>query len=144
MANKISSFRGPNYFLSNFYPSFVEFEGLRYPAVEDAFQAAKTLDKNERIQFTIMPSPADAKRAGRHLKLRPDWEEVKIDIMYQIVKSKFSIPYLKSELLATGSAELEEGNTHGDRFWGTVAGEGRNELGKILMKVRDELKEEIM
>lgn len=142
MKDKITSFRGNYSFLSNFYPSFVTFEGQRYPAAEDAFQAAKTLDPDERFLFTIMPSPQDAKRAGRQIQLRPDWEDIKLDVMYQIVRSKFENPELKSKLLSTDDVYLEEGNHHGDRFWGTVNGEGRNELGKILMKVRDEIRDE--
>ena len=61
--------------------------------------------------------------------------------MYEIVLAKFTQnPDLKKKLLATGDEHLEEGNTWGDTIWGTVDGVGENRLGKILMRVRDELK----
>lgn len=73
--------------------------------------------------------------------MRPDWEEVKYDVMYEIVKAKFiQNPDLKEKLLSTGDEYLVEGNHWGDRTWGQVNGVGKNWLGKILMKVREELK----
>ncbi|MBR2742423.1 MAG: NADAR family protein [Clostridia bacterium] len=147
MAKAIKSFRGKNAFLSNFYPCLVEYEGMIFPSVEHAFQAAKTLDMQKRITFQVCPTPKEAKACGRKLKLRPDWEEIKIDVMRTLVRDKFTRNRsfqtdLTKLLLDTDDAYLEEGNNHGDRFWGTVKGEGRNELGKILMEVRDELKGE--
>ena len=139
---KIDSFRGMNYFLSNFYESPVTYEGITYRNNEAAFQAQKTLDENKRICFSSM-SASDAKRAGRRVSLRPDWESVKYEKMLGIVYAKFAgNAELKAKLLATGDAELEEGNTWGDRTWGTVNGVGKNWLGKILMEVRDALKNE--
>lgn len=88
-----------------------------------------------------MLDPSSAKRKGRHVQLRHDWEKVKFDIMYEICKAKFSQnAELKDKLLATGDEYLEEGNTWGDRIWGTVNGKGQNNLGKILMRVREELR----
>jgi ribA/ribD-fused uncharacterized protein len=76
------------------------------------------------------------------VSLRKDWEQVKYDIMLDIVRAKFSQnPEIKEKLIATGNTPLEEGNTGGDRIWGTVNGKGANNLGKILMKVREELAE---
>ena len=76
-------------------------------------------------------------------RLRGDWEEVKDNIMYEICKAKFTQNEdLKEKLLATGNDILEEGNTWGDRVWGTVNGVGENRLGKILMRVREELRNE--
>lgn len=116
--------------------------GLRFPSVEHAFQAAKSLDPDIRWQFQYCRSAGEAKQRGKMVKLRPDWEEVKIQVMTDLIRSKFQCPELKQKLLDTGYAHIEEGNSHGDRFWGTVKGQGRNELGKILMKVRDELRNE--
>lgn len=148
MTEKISTFRGKNAFLSNFYPCMVEFDGDLYPSVENAFQAAKTLDKNDRMNFQVIDSPALAKHLGKHVKLRDDWEQVKLDIMHHLVYDKFtrchpfeSQHQLQERLLDTGDAYLEEGNNHGDKFWGTVNGAGANHLGKILMSVRDEIRE---
>lgn len=144
MMEKINRFRGKYEFLSNFYPCIVYFEGMAYPSVEHAFQAAKSLDTHVRQGFQVCPTPADAKGFGRKVALRPDWEDVKISVMKDIVRDKFtrnlSDVELSALLLATGDAYLEEGNNHRDTFWGTVNGEGRNELGKILMEVREELR----
>lgn len=143
--SSITKFKGQYSFLSNFYPCLVEFEGVLYPSVEHAFQAAKTLDTDKRKDFRVYPTPADAKYFGKKIDLRSDWESVKISIMRQLIYDKFernvSDIDLKQHLIDTKDTYLEEGNNHGDRFWGTVKGEGRNELGKTLMYVRDQLKE---
>ena len=104
-----------------------------------AFQAAKTLDQEDRKRFQTM-APTIAKREGYKVKLRENWEDIKIDVMYQIVLAKFSQnEFLKQKLIATGREWLEEGNTWGDRTWGTVDGIGNNYLGKVLMAVRSVL-----
>lgn len=137
---KISSFRGEYAFLSNFYSAPVYFEGIMYANNEAAFQSAKCLDMNVRQQFANL-DPSSAKRKGRHVALRGDWESVKYQVMLTIVRDKFNRnDALGAKLLATGDAYLEEGNTWGDRTWGTVAGMGSNWLGRILMTVRDELR----
>lgn len=147
MSEDIRRFTGKNSFLSNFYPCIVMYEGMEYPSVEHAFQAAKTTDMNIRAGFQICPTPGDAKHFGRRVPLRSDWESVKIDVMKDCVRDKFTRNLsdidLKKKLLDTRDAYLEEGNRHGDRFWGTVDGIGRNELGKILMEIRDEFKNEM-
>lgn len=134
----INSFRGEYYFLSNFYDAPVYYEGLLYKNNEAAFQAAKVTDKEARMEF-INLNPSDAKRKGRRVHLRENWDTIKFDIMYDIVKRKFEQnPDLMAKLLATGDEYLEEGNNWGDRIWGTVNGKGKNYLGIILMRVRDE------
>jgi ribA/ribD-fused uncharacterized protein len=139
--NKINSFRGENYYLSNFFETPVTYDGLTYRNNEAAFQAQKTLDRKERESFCHM-NPSEAKKTGRHVKLRKDWEQVKVDIMREIVQAKFEQhPELASKLIATGDCYLEEGNTWGDRTWGTVNGQGTNYLGHILMEVRSIEKE---
>lgn len=97
------------------------------------------LDKVQRRQFCNL-NASNAKRFGRRVQLRPDWEQVKDNIMYEIIKSKFSIKHLREMLLATGEAILIEGNTWNDTYWGMCRGKGKNMLGKILMRVREELK----
>lgn len=148
MVEKIDGFRGKYYFLDNFYPCMVELDGMLYPSVEHAFQAAKTLDMNERKHFQVMNDADVAKYYGQRVKLRPDWDDVKVDVMHNLVYDKFTRTYpfksqsnLKAKLLSTGDAYLEEGNHHGDKFWGTVKGIGQNNLGKTLMRVRDEIKD---
>ena len=135
----IDSFFGPYRFLSNFEPCTVEYDGMTYNCSEAAYQAAKTTDASLRIAFTTM-NGSKAKYAGQKLPIRADWNDVKVDAMYQIVKDKFSRnPELKEKLLSTGTLQLIEGNYWGDKFWGVCNGEGENHLGKILMRVRREL-----
>ena len=128
-------------FLSNFYPAQIYYNKIWYPSVEHAYQAQKTLDETERYKISAMRSAGAAKRAGKDLKLRKDWHSVSLGIMYDLVKMKFQLDdALKTMLLSTGDQALIEGNTWGDTFWGTVDGKGHNHLGKILMRVREELK----
>lgn len=142
MNDKIDRFSGKYNFLSNFYPCKVIWNDERFPSVEHAFQAAKSLNRADRIKISVAPNPKEAKKFGRSLKLRPDWEEVKDEIMYECVKYKFeNDDELKQKLLDTKDAELIEGNNHRDSYWGVYKGEGQNKLGKILMRVRSEIKE---
>ena len=134
----INSFKGKYYFLSNFYSAPVTYDGLTFQNNEAAFQAAKCINPELRKQF-INLNPSEAKRSGRRVKLRSDWEQVKVGIMRDICKAKFEQnENLRQQLIATGSEPLEEGNTWGDRIWGTVDGVGQNHLGKILMEIRNE------
>ena len=136
----INKFRGKYYFLSNFYETPVTWNGLTYLNNEAAFQSAKTF--SDRECFTNL-DPSSAKKLGRKVQLRSDWENVKDDVMYEICKAKFSQnTELKKRLLSTGNEHLEEGNTWGDKIWGTVNGVGENRLGKILMRIREELRNE--
>jgi ribA/ribD-fused uncharacterized protein len=136
----INVFRGDHFFLSNFYPVTVSYDGVEYPSVEHAYQAAKTTDLRQRLIVRRQPTPGAAKRAGRKLFLRPNWDAVKISAMTELVGEKFKRPELATKLVATGDAELIEGNNWGDTFWGQHNGVGENHLGKILMTVRDELR----
>lgn len=141
--NRITSFDGEHAFLSNFHPSPVTFEGTIYPTVEHAFQAAKTDDPRERAAVLAQATPGGAKRLGRRLTLRPDWDEARVPVMHVLVYEKFANhPDLAERLLATGDAELVEGNGWGDVFWGVCRGVGANNLGRILMQVRAQLREE--
>ena len=139
----ISEFKGDNYYLSNLYKCSIELDGYVYPSSENAFQAQKTDDLLLRQVFTSM-SPNVARREGKNLTLRKDinWDENKLKIMYAVVKLKFvQNPELAQKLIATDDELLVEGNTWGDRFWGVCDDEGDNYLGKILMLVRKELRE---
>ena len=138
----ITSFRGKYRFLSNFYAAQVTFEGLTYPCSEAAFQAMKSLDTDDRIPFTKEKNPVTVKRMGKKVKLRSDWEYVKVEIMEKIVRAKFmQHPELTEQLIATGDIPIMEGNSWHDTFWGVDAatGKGKNHLGKILMKIRAEV-----
>ena len=135
----ILEFEGGFRFLSNFYPVSIMLEGNVYLSAEHAFQAAKTADPLEQQKIREMLTPGKAKRAGRQVTLRPNWEQNKLRVMEALVRQKFNHPDLRDKLLATGNKILVEGNTWGDTFWGVCRGKGENHLGKILMKVRSEL-----
>lgn len=139
MSKQITRFDGQYRWLSNFWPAEVEFEGVLYPSSEHAYQAAKTLDLEERQLFLGAVTAGQAKRLGRRITIRKDWEAVKLEVMAAILYDKFTRhPELKQKLLDTGGAELIEGNSWGDRFWG-VDGSGQNQLGKVLMALREAL-----
>ena len=139
----ISEFQGKYRFLSNFWYAKVTLDGVTYPTVEHAFQAAKTLYPAEREKVRACKSPSDAKRTGRTVTLRNDWEDVKVGVMYDLVWQKFQRPDLKNLLLDTGDQVIEEGNNWNDRFWGVCppgSGQGENNLGHILMIIRHHLR----
>lgn len=140
MKKRIESFEGEYRFLSNFWPCKVRYCTITYPSVEHGFQACKSLSKKKREQISQLKSAADAKRAGRRLKLRADWETYKEVIMYHFLKQKFKDKTLKNKLLATGDAPLIEGNWWGDTYWGVCNGKGENRLGKLLMRLRATLR----
>lgn len=144
----IDDFEGDYDFLSNFSPVPVMLDGVRYPTVEHAYQAAKTLEPGEREKIRHASTPGLAKKMGRRLEKRPDWADLKVDIMRDLVRQKFEEqPDLKKRLLATGETELVEGNTWHDNFWGECrcarceSSPGQNWLGRILMEVRSHIKE---
>lgn len=135
-------FRGEYGFLSNFYNCCIEYEGKVYSSVENAFQASKTLSEDERVIFTKY-TPIEAKRLGRKVKLRGDWEEVKVLIMTELIFIKFSVKELSNMLLSV-KEDIVENNTWHDNFWGVCTcprcnERGANVLGIILSKVRDNL-----
>lgn len=137
----ISEFHGPYRFLSNFWPAEVALDGVTYPNVETAYQAAKVDDPAVREQIRRM-APGQAKRFVRRFPLPSDWETRKVAVMEDLVRQKFTRHLaLAQRLLATGDAELQEGNRWGDAFWGVDlrTGRGSNHLGRLLMKVRSEL-----
>jgi len=141
--DRIDIFREEYEFLSNFYPVQVFFDGMLYANSEAAYQAQKCASMEERAAFAPL-SADEAKRMGRSVALRSDWEDVKIPLMRQIVRAKFEQhPYLAKRLLETDEKPLLEGNYWKDLFWGVVmkTGEGRNELGKILMALRTDFRQ---
>jgi hypothetical protein len=137
----IDRFSGSYDWLSNFYEAQVMFDGMHYRTAEHAFQAQKTFDKKVKKCIRDLLQPSQAKSFGRTIRLRPDWEMVKRQIMFDVAWKKFSCnPTLLDKLLKTEGDELIEGNAHGDQYWGVDGyGIGENWLGKILMKVRSEI-----
>ena len=143
--NKIDQFKDEYYFLSNFYSAQVEYDGIVYHNNEAAFQAQKCQTNEEKIEFSKIKNPSEAKGKGRRVPNLDveKWNESRIQIMKDICLAKFiQNEDLKEKLIQTGEAELIEGNTWNDTFWGINirTGKGQNHLGKILMEIRDELK----
>lgn len=142
----IQSFDKQFAYLSNFFPSPLLLKGQEWPTVEHIFQAAKTSDPSEQEQIRLAATPGKARRLGKRLQLRSDWEARKQAVMVEAVRLKFiEYPELLNRLLSTGEEELIEGNTWHDNVWGDCQCPkcqnipGRNLLGTILMQIRREL-----
>ena len=140
---EIDYFREEYEFLSNFYPTKVVFDEITYYNAEAAYQAQKCSRYEDRFQFALM-SADEAKRLGQKIEIRPDWDDIKYHVMEQVVYAKFAQnPTLAQDLLDTTDKPLKEGNTWGDVYWGINlrTGEGKNNLGKILMALRNYFRE---
>lgn len=145
--NAITTFQNEHRFLSNFWPCCIVWEELVYPTLEHAYAASKTDDLSVKQMTRSCPTPGDAKDYlyNHAIKPSPSWTiEKKLWVMEELLRIKFGgkEPFLTRALLATGDAELIEGNTWGDTFWGVCNGDGENNLGNLLMKVRTNLFEE--
>ncbi|MBQ7818550.1 MAG: DUF1768 domain-containing protein [Bacteroidales bacterium] len=136
----IDKFRGNYGFLSNMHSAPVTYDGLTYKCSEAAYQAQKSKDIEIRKRFTAMDG-VNAKKYSKEIEIREDWSNVELKIMYDICYIKFTQnPDLKEKLLATGEEPLVEGNEWHDTFWGVCNGKGTNYLGKILMRVRKDIR----
>lgn len=144
----IAAFRGAYAFLSNFSQTPVVWRDEVWPTAEHAFQAAKCLYEADRVAILNAATPGEAKRLGRKVTLRLDWEEIKDSIMEEILRAKFASANMQSRLLSTKEEELVEGNVWHDNYWGdcrcstneACVESGENKLGKLLMKLRGEIR----
>lgn len=127
----VNQFTGDYKFLSNFYP-------MGGKTLEHYYQAKKTRIREEKESIMNCKTPGQAKRLGRKITLRTDWEEKKIAFMTKLVRKKFKDKKLAKMLIATDTLELTEGNDWHDNFWGNCYCEkcynikGQNHLGKIF------------
>lgn len=139
----ITSFSGPHAWASNFAPVTICYKSIKYPTVEHAYAASKSLDLDFRNQIAALNADqaGKAKRMGRNIQLRPGWDEIKIPLMYQFLQQKFDQQPFENLLLVTGNAYLMEGNYWHDKFWGCTFEDecwtGLNWLGRLLMMIRD-------
>ena len=134
----IDKFEGEYFFLSNFYMCPITFDGVPYTNSEAAFHAQKC--PKRKVEFSKLNSK-EAKRLGRSVDLLPDWDDIRVAVMFNVCLVKFfQNPDLAKKLVETEDAELIEGNTWGDKFWGVCDGVGKNNLGKILMEIRSHFK----
>lgn len=141
---RIDRFQGKAAFLSNFARCKIFYCGMHYPTVEHAYQAMKSDKPKERQEIANLPTPGAAKRRGQKILLPDDWDDLKLVIMEDLLRLKFQNPHYRRLLLGTGGATLIEGNDWGDTFWGQSpadSGVGQNHLGKLLMKIRYEIRE---
>ena len=142
----IDEFRGKYFFLSNFFVIPILYKGDWYVSSEHAFQAQKAINEKDRQYIQDARTPRIAKQRGNEIALRPNWRAIRMPKMYDILICKFTDNVLSKKLLETGGVLLIEGNSWGDRYWGMVrdkvTGEwkGDNFLGKLLMKVRNEIR----
>ena len=139
----ITEFQGEYRFLSNFWPCYLTYQGIVYPTTEHAYQAAKVESRDIKIRIRDCPTPAAAKDFFELHNIKPhDWTiSKKLAVMEELLMIKFGgkDPFLTRALLATEDANLIEGNTWNDTFWGVCNGSGENHLGRLLEKVREEL-----
>lgn len=134
----ILQFKDEYRWLSNFWPSKVTLDGVSYPSVENAYQAAKTVVKDER-KFFVNCTSGQAKRRGKEITQREDWPFIKIAVMRDLLIQKFRDPILKQKLIDTGDQRIREGNNWNDKFWGVClkTGVGNNHLGNLITDIRD-------
>jgi len=140
----IVEFQGQYRFLSNFWPCSIKYPAClpepfdTFASAEHVFQAMKCENEAEKYLIRDAETAGKAKRLGRKVQIRKDWDQIKNGIMFKIVMNKFKQnPDLAEKLLATNDEELIEGNDWGDTYWGVCNGQGHNHLGKLLMKVRE-------
>lgn len=143
---KTASFKGT--FLSNFWPSPIEYKGVIYPSVENFYQAMKTEDEDVRQQFASITA-AQAKAKSKQIVLHDRWnQEFAEKVMsYALLKKFIPGSQLAEMLLATGDEELVELNYWHDNIWGSCtcgsfacSSPGQNQLGVLLMQVRETLR----
>lgn len=113
----------------------VEISGKKYhfSCIESAYQAHKCL---KRINEFTSLNGFEAKKLGKTVELRSDWNDIKVDVMRKLLKQKFMDKELLTKLQLI-KGEIVENNYWGDTFWGKCYGKGENTLGKILMDIRD-------
>lgn len=152
----INKFEGRFRFLSNFYPCKIEHKGIKYPSVEHFYVAMKVTEMQllDGIYYTAadfremisrISNPGDVKKIGSRVKIRRDWDDKKLEFMNWAVREKFKDETLAEMLISTGDQEIIEGNWWHDNFFGSCScvkcgNKGQNNLGKLLMRVRDDIR----
>ena len=129
--------------LSNFMPCTIVLGGRSYPSVEHAYMSAKSED----IQWKLTCAdesikPGKIKKMSKNIAVVDNWDSVKVEVMQECLNQKFNQEPFKTLLLETGDAFIQEGNYWGDTFWGVDLNlkKGENRLGKLIMEIREKLK----
>lgn len=143
MSDPILGFFDDYRYLSNFWIAPMVVRNMQFPSMEHYYQAWKSCHPSDFEVIRNAITPGEAKRLGKNIQLRPDWELVKDRVMETGLRNKFTQNIeLKHKLLSTGDSYLEETNTWNDTYWGVCKGKGKNKLGILLMSLRNELKME--
>lgn len=140
----IKEFQGEYRWLSNFMPAKIILGGKEYPSVEHAYMSAKSDDIEWKDYCSNEQNkPGDVKRQSRTIKLVPNWENIKVDIMKECLIQKFNQQPYKNLLIKTGDTFIQEGNKWNDKFWGVClkTNKGDNTLGKLIMEIRKTLQQ---
>ncbi len=135
----IKLFKGDYTFLGNRFPCRFNWRGLAYGSAEAAFQSSKCTEESERKVFASCSADKAVQR-GKELVPYTGWEEDQLDIMESILQAKFGQnPSLMQKLVDTGNCVLLNGNNKHETYWGVdlYSWEGENNLGKLLMKIRE-------
>lgn len=137
----IQEFQGDYRWLSNFAPVKIWFEGRTFSTVEHAYMSAKSDKAVWKDKCAASYKPSEIKRLSKTLILVDNWNDIKLDVMFQCLVQKFKQEPYKSKLIATGTAHIQEGNRWGDTFWGIDlrTGKGENNLGHFIMRIREDL-----
>lgn len=138
----INRFKNEYHWLSNFYNCSVEINGLKYPSVEHAYQSEKSNDLEWKLYCQFTKSAGLVKIKSKELITIDCWHDIKLLVMEYLLRQKYYKEPFKTLLLNTGNEYIEEGNYHNDEFWGVNlrTGEGFNNLGLLIMKIREEIK----
>jgi hypothetical protein len=145
MSIKFYKIKDPHGYMSNYSRHRFFVYGRWWNCVEAPYQAAKTFDEAEKNLIHQAKGSNEARLLGQKVTFRSDWDQVKDIVMEECLIAKFlQHKDIRDQLIATGEEELIEDTTSSnDMYWGCgTDGTGQNKLGKILMKVRKELKGE--
>ena len=140
----INIFRGEYNWLSNFYDCTVTYDGCEFKSVEHAYLYAKSPKDPDWLRYCLKETASIVKRKSKSIDIRGDWDDVKLDIMYDLLIQKFNQEPFKTKLIETGEQNIIEGNSWGDEYWGVnlsvQPNYGENHLGRIIMKIRKKIK----
>jgi len=142
MNKVVKEFRNKYHFLSNFFLVKINIDDFEYNSTEHYFQSMKFIDPKIQEQIRNAPTPSIAKKLAKKFMRRKDWYEISLDVMERALSVKFDIPEMREKLIATDDMYLQEGNRWNDTFWGVdlKTGKGKNHLGRLLMKIRTQIK----
>ena len=139
----VESFRGEYRYLSNFQAVKIIFEGIEYPSIEHAYMSAKSDSMEWKSKCADKNITAGKiKRLSHTISLKADWDDIKLDVMTEVIDQKFNQEPFNTLLLDTGDKYIQEGNRHNDTFWGFCleTNKGENNLGKLIMEKRNMIK----